>query len=168
VCCFVTNHIIFCFVRYCAAAFVAFRKALPPPRHKSFVLYRPSGLCAYLSSPFRSLCFWFVKVFISSALSGFGVVHFFAAQFLFLISRVLWWLPVAGSIAQFGHDGSAVFSSKGSGQRAGCPTQRAPDVWESGAFSSIFLASGFSCSQSLSTPAHTRVTPAVGLLNSKT
>jgi hypothetical protein len=31
------------------------------------------------------------------------------------------------------------------------PTKRAPDVWESAAFSSIFLASGFFCPQSEST-----------------
>jgi hypothetical protein len=31
-------------------------------------------------------------------------------------------------------------------------------VWESAAFSSIFLASSFSTSQALSTPAHIRVT----------
>ncbi len=43
-----------------------------------------------------------------------------------------------------------------------CPTKRAPDVWESAAFSSIFLASGFSCSQTESTPAHTQVTQTVG------
>jgi hypothetical protein len=42
------------------------------------------------------------------------------------------------------------------------PTKRAPDVWDSAAFSSIFLASGFSCSQALSTPAHTQVTQTVG------
>ena len=42
------------------------------------------------------------------------------------------------------------------------PTKRAPDVWESARFTSIFLASGFSCSQTLSTPAHTRVTQTVG------
>jgi len=41
------------------------------------------------------------------------------------------------------------------------PTKRAPDVWDSAAFSSIFLASSFSCSQSESTPAHTQVTQAV-------
>ena len=41
------------------------------------------------------------------------------------------------------------------------PTQRAPDVWESARFTGIFLASGFSCSQALSTPAHTRVTQTV-------
>jgi len=41
------------------------------------------------------------------------------------------------------------------------PTQRAPDVWDSAAFSSIFLASGFLCSQALSTPAHTQVTQTV-------
>jgi len=42
------------------------------------------------------------------------------------------------------------------------PTKRAPDVWESAAFSSIFLASSFPCSQALSTPAHTQVTQTVG------
>jgi len=36
-----------------------------------------------------------------------------------------------------------------------------PDVWDSAAFSSIFLASGFSCSQAESTPAHTQVTQTV-------
>lgn len=40
-------------------------------------------------------------------------------------------------------------------------TKRAPDVWDSAAFSSIFLASSFSCSQTLSTPAHTQVTQTV-------
>ena len=40
-------------------------------------------------------------------------------------------------------------------------TKRAPDVWDSAAFSSIFLASGFSCSQTESTPAHTQVTQTV-------
>jgi hypothetical protein len=34
-------------------------------------------------------------------------------------------------------------------------------VWDSAAFSSIFLASSFSCSQALSTPAHTQVTQTV-------
>ena len=43
------------------------------------------------------------------------------------------------------------------------PTKRAPDVWDSAAFSSIFLASSFSCSQALSTPAHTQVTQTVRL-----
>ena len=54
------------------------------------------------------------------------------------------------------------FFSKGSGQQAGCPTPRAPDVWDSAAFSSIFLASSFSCSQTESQPAHTQVTQTVG------
>ncbi len=45
------------------------------------------------------------------------------------------------------------------------PTKRAPDVWDSAAFSSIFLASGFSCSQAESTPAHTQVTQTVGRLH---
>ncbi|NOT06250.1 MAG: hypothetical protein HOP27_16785 [Anaerolineales bacterium] len=44
------------------------------------------------------------------------------------------------------------------------PTKRAPDVWDSAAFSSIFLASSFSCSQAESTPAHTQVTQTVGWL----
>ena len=41
-------------------------------------------------------------------------------------------------------------------------TMRAPDVWESARFSSLFLASSFSCSQTESTPAHTQVTLTVG------
>jgi len=43
-------------------------------------------------------------------------------------------------------------------------TKRAPDKWESARFTSIFLASSFSCSQALSTPAHLRVTQTVGPL----
>jgi hypothetical protein len=35
-------------------------------------------------------------------------------------------------------------------------------VWDSARFTSIFLASSFSCSQALSTPAHTQVTQTVG------
>jgi hypothetical protein len=53
------------------------------------------------------------------------------------------------------------FFSKSYGKRAGCLTKRAPDVWESARFRSIFLASGFSCSQAESTPAHTQVTQSV-------
>jgi hypothetical protein len=37
-------------------------------------------------------------------------------------------------------------------------------VWESARFTGIFLALGFSYSQAFSTPAHTRVTQAVGRL----
>jgi len=44
-------------------------------------------------------------------------------------------------------------------------TKRAPDVWESAAFSSIFLASSFSCSQAESTPTHTQVTQTVSPLS---
>ncbi len=40
-------------------------------------------------------------------------------------------------------------------------TKRAPDVWDSAAFSSIFLASSFSCSQAESQPAHNPVTQTV-------
>ena len=43
-------------------------------------------------------------------------------------------------------------------------TKRAPDVWESARFTSIFLASSFFCSQAESTPAHTQVTQTVGPL----
>ena len=42
------------------------------------------------------------------------------------------------------------------------PTKRAPDVWDSAAFSSIFYASSFPCSQAESTPAHAQVTQTVG------
>jgi hypothetical protein len=42
-----------------------------------------------------------------------------------------------------GRVGGVVFLGKGFGQRAGCLTQRAPDVWESARFTSIFLALGF-------------------------
>jgi len=59
------------------------------------------------------------------------------------------------------------FFSKRSGQQAGCPTKRAPDVWDSAAFSSIFLASSFFCSQAESTPAHTQVTQTVGWLSAR-
>lgn len=41
-------------------------------------------------------------------------------------------------------------------------TKRAPDKWDSAAFSSIFLASSFFCSQAESQPAHLRVTQTVG------
>jgi hypothetical protein len=41
------------------------------------------------------------------------------------------------------------------------PTKRAPDKWDSVAFSSIFLASSFFCSQAESQPAHLRVTQTV-------
>jgi len=47
-------------------------------------------------------------------------------------------------------------------------TKRAPDKWDSAAFSSIFLASSFSCSQAFSTPAHLRVTQTVSQPKSKT
>ena len=43
-------------------------------------------------------------------------------------------------------------------------TKRALDAGDSAAFSNIFLASSFPCSQALSTPAHLRVTQTVGQL----
>ena len=52
-------------------------------------------------------------------------------------------------------------------QAKSVPTQRAPDAGDSGAFSSIFLASSFSCSQAASTPAHTQVTQTVGWQSQK-
>jgi hypothetical protein len=47
------------------------------------------------------------------------------------------------------------------------PTKRAADGWESAAFSSIFLALGFFCSQAFSQPAHPPLTQAVGRLAHK-
>jgi len=41
------------------------------------------------------------------------------------------------------------------------PTKHAPDVWESAAFTGIFLASSFFCSRTESTPVHTQVTQTV-------
>ena len=105
-----------------------------------------SECSAYLYSPFHSLCFWFVKVFIVqlffSALSGFGVVHFLHYSLCFAslpISHILWWLPAAKFVVQFGLVGRVVFSSIGSGLRAGCLTQRAPDAGDSAQISSSFL-----------------------------
>jgi len=46
------------------------------------------------------------------------------------------------------------------------PTQRAADKWDSAAFSNIFLASGLSCSQAESRPAHLRLTQTVRRLRS--
>jgi hypothetical protein len=51
-----------------------------------------------------------------------------------------------------------------SGQRKGCLTKRALDLWDSAAFFDIFLASSFFCSQAFSTPAHKPVTQTVSLL----
>ena len=44
------------------------------------------------------------------------------------------------------------------------PTKRAADVWDSARFRGFLLASGFSRSQTESTPAHTQVTQTVGRL----
>ena len=41
------------------------------------------------------------------------------------------------------------------------PTKRAVDLWDSARFTSIFLASGFSCSQAFSQPAHKPLTQTV-------
>jgi hypothetical protein len=38
-----------------------------------------------------------------------------------------------------------------------CPTKHAPDVWDSTAFSSIFLASSFFCPQIKSTPSAAQI-----------
>jgi hypothetical protein len=55
-----------------------------------------------------------------------------------------------------------IFKGKAHFKIKSVPTKRAPDVWESARFRSIFLASSFFCSQALSTPAHTQVTQTVG------
>jgi len=62
-----------------------------------------------------------------------------------------------------GQVGSVVFSGKGSGQQAGCPTKRAADGGESARFMDSFLALRFSTPQA-STPPNPcpPLTPAVG------
>ena len=62
---------------------------------------------------------------------------FCSTAFLF-IGKVSGWLHRAAEI------GIKVFGF-GSGQRAGCLTKRAADVWESARFTSIFLALSFFC-----------------------
>jgi hypothetical protein len=92
------------------------------------------------------------------ALSGFPKSAFWQVTFLVLAkeqsscNNLVSWLVCGGSGFQ-----SAPLAQS-------LPTPRAPDVWESARFTSIFRASSFSCSQIFSTPAHTRVTPAVGRL----
>jgi hypothetical protein len=58
--------------------------------------------------------------------------------------------------------------SRKQGVHKNCPTKRALDAGDSAAFSSIFLASVFSTSQTLSTPAPAPVTLTVGLPLAKT
>jgi hypothetical protein len=54
-----------------------------------------------------------------------------------------------------------VFLGKGFGQRAGCLTKRAADLWESARFLSLFLALSFSRFRAESTPAHKPLTQTV-------
>jgi hypothetical protein len=73
-----------------------------------------------------------------------------------------WYLPKIQLCVKLGLVGSGIlFRSKSLAQQKR-PTKRAPDVWDSAAFSSIFHASSFSCSQAESQPAHTQVTQTVG------
>jgi hypothetical protein len=65
-------------------------------------------------------------------------------------------------VVEFNLVGGSVFYSQRVLHNSTRPTKRAPDVWDSAAFSSIFLASSFSCSQTESQPAHTQVTQTVG------
>jgi hypothetical protein len=58
--------------------------------------------------------------------------------------------------------GDVVLFSHRFGKRKGCLTKRALDAGDSAAFSSIFLASSFSCSQAESTPAPAPITQTVG------
>jgi len=109
-----------------------------------------SACSAYLSFPSHNLCFWFVEVlivqFISSALSGFGVVYFFAVQSLFRKpSEQLFFCGCQqqGSLYNSGLLAVVSFFCHRFGKQAGCLTQRAPDVWDSARFTSIFLASSF-------------------------
>jgi len=48
--------------------------------------------------------------------------------------------------------------------KAGCPTQRATDWWDSARFMSIVYARRESCSRSFVSSRHQRLTPAVGQL----
>jgi hypothetical protein len=50
-----------------------------------------------------------------------------------------WLLPKSKLRVKFCQASGVVFLGKGSGQRAGCLTKRAPDAGDSAAFSSIFL-----------------------------
>ena len=65
-------------------------------------------------------------------------------------------------VSKFQSVGGVVFFQQASLQVLPHLTKRAPDVGESARFTGVFLASGFSTSQALSTPAHTRVTQTVG------
>jgi hypothetical protein len=58
--------------------------------------------------------------------------------------------------------GNGAFFQQASLAQQKRPTKRAPDVWDSAAFSSIFLASAFSYFQTESTPAHTQATQIIG------
>jgi hypothetical protein len=53
------------------------------------------------------------------------------------------------------------FIGKESGASRFLPTKRAVDLWDSAASTSIFLASGFFCSQAFSQPAHKPLTQTV-------
>jgi hypothetical protein len=79
--------------------------------------------------------FWFVF--------GFDWRSSFFQQAFWLIGSFAFWSKSKLRV-KFSQVGGVVFLGKGSGQRAGCLTKRAPDVWESARFTSIFLASGFS------------------------
>ena len=83
--CFVLGGLSQPLTRNCGASNVEF---FQPGFCAPQMLRSASSECsANFSSPVHNLCFWFIEVFIvqliSSALSGFGVVHFFAVQSLF-------------------------------------------------------------------------------------
>ncbi len=110
-----------------------------------------SACSAYLSFPSHNLCFWFVEVFIvqfiSSALSGFWrSLLFCSAVFVSqAFSAVVFFggCQQKSSLYYSGLFAVVSFFCHRFGKQAGCLTQRAPDVWESARFTSIFLASGF-------------------------
>ena len=117
-------------------------------------------------SYFSILLFAVMMLFIPSKVEGNmcgGII------FLFIFCGVLWFMfikfhtfnllaqKLQSIYLQMKNEGSA----KKYRARNGWLTQRAPDVWEFARFRSIFLASSFSCSQTLSTPAHTQVTQTV-------
>jgi len=96
---------------------------------------------------FESVSFWLVKAF--DYLAFLKIMLFVNCQRLSCVSK-------------FQSVGGGVFFQQVSLQVQPHLTKRAPDVWESARFTSIFLASSFFCSQTFSTPAHTRVTQTVG------
>ena len=121
-------------------------------------------------SPFItwSACWHFLHIgkrdrqidFVGNGFFGCGVLPASVSYY----RQVFWRGCLASKVSSLAP--KAVFSSVGFFCQSCGLTSRAPDVWESARFRSIFLASSFSCSQAESTPAHTQVTQTVGQIHS--